>query len=157
RGSLRPRSGCGAREATSSPDTSMPLTDDWYVRLPDGSVVHARSSASVRHHLETGRLPREVQVRRSHREPWAGLDRHHEFADLAPARPRTAGRPGDNHAAGPANLDLEAVGARGFIDRLWTAVDATLQATRLGPAALLGGGLGVAAAVAGLAGLLAAP
>ncbi len=135
----------------------MPSTDDWYVRLPDGSVVHANSSAAVRHHLETGRLPRDVQVRRSPREPWAALDRFDVFADLAPTRSRPPGRGGDNLPGAHPNLDLEAIGVRGFVERLWTATDAALQPTRLGPAALAGGGLGVAVAVAGLARLLAAP
>src|SRR5438874_8738535 len=100
----------------------MAATDEWYVRLPDGSVVLARSSAAVRHHLETGRLPRDVQLRRSPREPWGALDRFEAFADLAPPRSRPRGN--DNSQSNShANLNLEAVGVRGFLDRLWTALD----------------------------------
>jgi len=61
----------------------MASTDEWFVRLPDGSVVLARSSAAVRHHLETGRLPRDVRLRRSPQDPWGALDRFEAFADLA--------------------------------------------------------------------------
>src|SRR4051812_43234029 len=118
----------------------MPSTDRWYVRLPDGSVVFARSSAAVRHHLESGRLPRDVQVRRSARDPWAALERFEAFADLAPPRPpRHANRAAEPQpAAAPANLQLETVGVRGLLDKLWAAVDGTLQPARLWPALWLG-------------------
>jgi hypothetical protein len=137
----------------------MVSTDEWFVRLPDGSVVVARSSAAVRHHLESGRLPRDVQLRRSPRDPWGSLERFDAFADLAPPRSRAAARSSDGNTPGGsnANLNLEAVGVRGYLDRLGAALDGTLQPARLWAAAMLGGGGGVAVATAQLAALLAFP
>ena len=34
----------------------------WFVRLPDGRVVRAKSADSVRHHIERGRIPPDVDI-----------------------------------------------------------------------------------------------
>src|SRR5262249_29795670 len=38
--------------------------DPWYVRLPDGRTIKAKSTASVRHHIEAGHIPLNSSVRR---------------------------------------------------------------------------------------------
>src|SRR5436305_929786 len=57
--------------------------DFWYIRLPDGRVLRAASTAIDRQHLETGRLPVRSMVRRSSESEWATLAWTREFADLA--------------------------------------------------------------------------
>jgi hypothetical protein len=123
-------------------------TDVWYVRLPDGRVVRAKSTESVRHHLRTGRIPRNSWVRRTQEEDWAALARVTEFADLARARRRrrrvegpaaeVASPPpwaaGPSTPSGPAARDdrmqLQTVGVRGMVEELLTAVDSTLNRTK---------------------------
>ena len=38
--------------------------DPWYVRLPDGRTIKAKSTASVRHHVEAGHVPLNSMLRR---------------------------------------------------------------------------------------------
>ncbi len=117
--------------------------DVWYVRLPDGQVLRAASTAAVRHHLESGRIPLDSRVRRSPEAAWALLERTREFADLVRARPRSAAAsqrqvftptpPNDpwrhtNHNDG---LRLQTVGVRGTVDELLAALDHTLVRRRL--------------------------
>jgi hypothetical protein len=44
--------------------------DVWFIRLPDGRVVRAKSTAAVRHHVETGRVPTDIWVRRRGEDDW---------------------------------------------------------------------------------------
>src|SRR6516225_7107435 len=68
-------------------------SDAWFVRLPDGRVVRAKSTGSVRHHIETGRIPVDSWVRHSPEEDWTTLEWTAEFSDLAGRyRKRTAGQ-----------------------------------------------------------------
>src|SRR5947209_19003346 len=71
-----------ARRRTRTTPMSQ-SSDEWYVRFPDGRVIHAHSTASVRHHLETGTIPPESRVRRAAGEEWTLLEWTTEFADLA--------------------------------------------------------------------------
>jgi hypothetical protein len=141
---------------------AMPTRDPadfWYVRLPDGRVVRAKSTASVRHHLETGRLPADCWVRRSAEEDWITLDWAVEFADLASQkrkRPESEGSQRRTEAipaaarelSARANLhELRTVGVPGMVEELLTALDSTLSRRKLLLAsllALLGGGVLVA-------------
>ena len=60
-----------------------PPSDMWYVRLPGGRVLQARSTRSVRRHVGSGRIPFNSRARRFPDEEWVELQRLHEFADLA--------------------------------------------------------------------------
>src|SRR5262249_24266004 len=144
--------------------TMSQASDVWYVRLPDGRVIRAKSTDSVRHHLGTGRIPRDSWVRRTQEEQWASLERVPEFADLA--RPRgTRGRPeggpatpepssappwapGPSLAAPPAapgddRMQLQTVGAGGRVKELVPARDSPLNRAkfRVPLLAALGGGV----------------
>src|SRR5205085_2928910 len=56
--------------------------DVWYIRLPDGRVLRANSTRSVRHNLHRGQIPPGSRVRRSAEDEWVSLDLTAEFADL---------------------------------------------------------------------------
>jgi hypothetical protein len=125
--------------------------DAWYVRLPDGRVLRAASTAAVRHHLEAHRIPVASRVRRSPEDAWAPLERTREFADLVPTRaysatpppptrrPTSATRSATPRPAAHANgLHLQTVGVRGCVDELLGALDSTLLRSRLLGAAAVG-------------------
>jgi hypothetical protein len=117
--------------------------DPWYVRLPDGRTIKAKSTASVRHHVEAGHIPLNSLVRRDSNEEWVALVWVAEFADLG----KVAGSPMPTLAAGggiaaprsgvAARLDplrLQTVGVRGLIDELIAALDSTLTRSKMVPA-----------------------
>jgi hypothetical protein len=128
--------------------------DPWFIRLPDGRVVKAKSTAAVQHHLEAGHIPLNSYARREAGDEWVALAWVAEFADLAAGRPRPV-RP-DNGAAGvPAEraaesglktgvsarldpLKLQTVGVRGYVDELIAALDSTVNATKLWVGCLTG-------------------
>src|SRR5262245_50162421 len=143
--------------------------DVWFVRLPTGSVLRANSTAVVRDHLASGRIPRNSRVRRSTGRRWRGLAQTAEFADLA--APRGGDRRGSRittglHTASTAPLTLEpatvasrldpvrlpTVRVRGMLQELLAALESTLVRTKLGVAAAasLVGGLVVALLGSGL-------
>src|SRR5438874_1789473 len=72
---------CGTGEIVSGPPMSQ-AADYWYVRFPDGRMVRASSTASVRRRLRSGRIPRGSRVRRSPDQEWLALGQAAEFADL---------------------------------------------------------------------------
>jgi hypothetical protein len=137
-------------------------SDAWYVRFPDGRVMSASSTAAVRHHLETGRIPADSRVRRAPDEEWVALDWTTEFANLVPKRPgRSAGtRPASSRETAASmsespvgglrhnTLRLKTVGVRGLAEELLAAMDSALVRVKLGIAALTGclGGVCVFAA-----------
>ncbi len=47
--------------------------DPWFVRLPDGRVLNAKSTASVRHHVGAGNIPLNSMARRDADAEWAPL------------------------------------------------------------------------------------
>ena len=132
--------------------------DFWYVRLPDGRVVRAKSTASVRHHIESGRIPVDCWVRRTPDEDWITLDWAVEFADVASQkRKRTEPAETDQRRVEPgpakelaakASLhELRTVGVPGLVEELLTALDSTLSRRKLltaGLLAALGSGVVVA-------------
>jgi hypothetical protein len=63
------------------PDTFL-SNDDWYVRFPDGKVLHAATTNTVRRNIDRGRIPLDSTVRRSDDEEWVTLGWTSEFADL---------------------------------------------------------------------------
>jgi hypothetical protein len=127
-------------------------SDAWYVRFPDGRVMHANSTAAVRHHLESGRIPTESRVRRAPDEEWTALDWAPEFSDLVPKRPVRTGSaraPAPRESALPVQdgggatfrvsaLQLQSVGLRGLAEELLSAMDSTLVRSKLVIAGLVG-------------------
>jgi hypothetical protein len=125
------------------------VNDVWYVRLPDGRVIRAKSTEAVRYHLNTGRLPRDVWVRRTQEEEWASLEEVPAFADvfgLGPVRGRGEREPAAPEvpqtplwwtasASGATSRDdrmqLQTVGVRGMVDELLNAMDSTLVRLKL--------------------------
>lgn len=117
--------------------------DPWYVRLPDGRTIKAKSTASVRHHIEAGHVPLNSMVRRDSGEEWANLIWVAEFADLgthagaAPPTPSGTGSTTPPRSGVAARLDpmrLQTVGIRGLIDELIAALDSTLSRSKMVPA-----------------------
>ena len=124
--------------------------DRWYVRLPDGRTIKAKSTDSVRHHAAAGHIPLNSLVRRHSDEEWLDLIWVAEFADLATGSigPRTAqGDEAPRPLVAPtrsgvsARLDpmrLQTVGVRGLIDELVAALDSTLTKSKIVPALIAG-------------------
>ncbi|MBM4068125.1 MAG: hypothetical protein FJ271_04175 [Planctomycetes bacterium] len=114
--------------------------DAWYVRLPDGRVVRAKTTASVRHHVETGQIPVDSWVRRRGDEAWSSLEWTTEFADLVTAKRKEASRPIESSGLekvaasnGPPRIrhELHTVGVSGLVEELLTALDSTLNQRKL--------------------------
>ena len=119
--------------------------DPWYVRLPDGRTIKAKSTASVRHHVEAGHVPLNSMLRRDPEEEWVALVWVAEFADLASPSARAMAPPtaepppqvGTTRSGVSARLDpmrLQTVGVRGLIDELISALDSTIARTKMVPA-----------------------
>lgn len=116
--------------------------DPWFVRLPDGRTIRAKSTTSVRHHVEAGHIPVNSQVRRDSNEEWVALVWVAEFADFAQAPgatpPPMSSASGSTSRSGVATrldpMRLQTVGIRGLIDELIAALDSTLMRSKLGPA-----------------------
>jgi hypothetical protein len=123
--------------------------DPWFVRLPDGRTIKAKSTSSVRHHVESGHIPLNSMMRRDSNEEWVALVWVAEFADLVspsartmapptppPERPPqlTASRSGVSARLDP--MRLQTVGVRGLIDELIAALDSTLARSKMVPAFL---------------------
>jgi hypothetical protein len=116
--------------------TGIPMSqanDVWYVRLPDGRVVRARSTAAVRHHIETGRIPFDSRVRRDPEDDWVTLDWSPEFADLVVRRPARANGAGEKSLFGARGQEheLRQVGVRGLVEELLAALDSALTRRKL--------------------------
>ncbi len=122
--------------------------DLWYLRLPDGRVVKAKSTSSVRHHIETGNVPLNSLARRHSHEEWVSLAWLAEFADLAGGnvRQRVTANDGSSNLQSSENGDqdqverpggvtarldpmrLQTVGIRGLVDELIAAFDSAIGA-----------------------------
>jgi hypothetical protein len=143
--------------------------DFWYIRLPDGQVLRAATTAIVRQHLEAGRIPAGSMVRRTADGEWVTLAWTREFADLAekvaangPAAARRAAR--RKRRASPSTVasrldpqQLQLVGVRGLIQELLAALDSTLVRKKLLAAGLAGLLLGFLLAVYLLPAVRSAP
>jgi hypothetical protein len=123
-------------------------SDAWFVRLPDGRVLRAGSTAGLRHHLESGEIPLDCRVRRRPLDEWTTLERVDAFADLVALDLSRGKRPDVRRPGREGAANLPTVGVRGLVTELMTALDSALVRGKLWAAAL--GGL-----AAGLAGLLA--
>jgi hypothetical protein len=135
--------------------------DDWYVRLPDGKVLHAPTTGTVRKNIKRGRIPTASTVRRSEEDEWVTLAWTSEFADIikrADATPipqnkigrrRRTSVSGSNGKPGGTStrLDprkLQTVGIRSFFPELLAALENTVVRRKLLPilvSGLLLGGL----------------
>jgi hypothetical protein len=132
--------------------------DPWYVRLPDGRVVKAKSTSSVRHHVEAGNIPLNSMARRDSREEWVSLTWIAEFTDLGVNRSKRSANPvkdGVSSQAVNANgsaehvlksgisarldpMRLQTVGIRGLVDELIAAFDSTVSSGKLIVASSIG-------------------
>lgn len=125
------------------------VRDYWYIRLPDGRVIRAKSTKSLRYHVRSGRIPATARVRRTASEEWIGLEWTAEFVDLVPrsngaARSRAKQL---SEAAAAARPRLKTLGLRGIAADITGALDSTFRAVKLVPAAALGLFLGVILAI----------
>jgi hypothetical protein len=127
-------------------------SDLWYVRLPDGRVLHARSTNALRRYLTKGRIPWDIRVRRSSDARWQTLDRTPEFADLL-RTPEPEGPPAPPDMANTPIPDSRIIGVRGLVEELFSAIDASLQRTKLTTTAVTGLGMGITV----LVGIFASP
>jgi hypothetical protein len=119
--------------------------DAWYLRLPNGQEIKAKSTAAVIYHLQQGTIPKNSWARRSRDEEWLKLEWHAEFTEavtgIKPPRetdePTSALAPGvgSSSATGvAARLDpmqLRTVGVRGILEDLLAAVDSTFRRHKL--------------------------
>jgi hypothetical protein len=135
-----------------SPAKRTKVNDVWFVRLPDGQVLQARTTAAVRHHIQTGGIPRTSQVRRAPDEEWTALEWTREFSAAASAahappapQPEPPRRPGSSPDLPPVGiagrldpLQLKTVGVRGLVEELLAALDSTLLRGKLTIAAVAG-------------------
>src|SRR5262245_437511 len=130
--------------------------DTWYVRLPDGQELRAKTTKAVVHHIETGVIPKNSLVRRSPMDEWTVLEWTAEFADILAHRPaRETGTNGSStekarpptHTTGLASrldpLRLRTVGVRGLWDDLLAALDSALSGGKPLVAALAGAAVGL--------------
>jgi hypothetical protein len=130
--------------------------DAWYVRLPDGQELRAKTTKAVVHHIETGVIPKNSLVRRSHTDEWTILEWTSEFAEILAHRPtRETGTNGSSteKAQPPTSttglasrldpLRLRTVGVRGLWDDLLAALDSALSGGKPIVAALAGAAVGL--------------
>jgi hypothetical protein len=120
--------------------------DLWFIRLPDGRVLRARSTEAMRRFLSSGQIPWDSRVRRSPDDPWQTLDGTREFADLVPreAAPKIElNIPATGATKSHATGDLHTLGLRGLVDELFNAFDSSLQRAKLITSACTGLGIGI--------------
>jgi hypothetical protein len=123
----------------------MTITQDtWYVRLPNGRVVRARSTAALRYHMKKGRIPLTSRVRRPDTETWTPLTEVRELAPPQPAAPPASQGNGRTTTTAPRRRSRtdarawSALGVRGLVRELLYAFDSSLHRTKLGIACLIG-------------------
>src|SRR5262245_61483314 len=98
------------------------IRDAWYVRLPGGQEIKAKSTAAVIHHIDNGTVPKTSLARRSRDDEWMQLEWHAEFTEVVTGKPPPREPSTDKPAAAPAvstRLDpmrLRTVGVRGLLD-----------------------------------------
>lgn len=129
--------------------------DPWYIRLPDGRVLKAKSTDAVRHHLEAGNIPRNSTARRDPSEEWVALSWVQEFTAgvgnraedptetdvLVPQLAAIRGPDPNPRAGVSSRLDpmrLQTVGVRGFVEELLAALDSTVNRAKLWTGCLSG-------------------
>jgi hypothetical protein len=119
-------------------------TDPWYVRLPDGRTLRARSTEALRESLSSGRIPWESRVRRSPDRAWLPVRRVPELADLQQSESARLAESAPARPSVPTPAELRAVGVRGLVEELLNALDSSLSRRKLIPAVITGLCAGVA-------------
>lgn len=134
----------------------MNQVDFWYVRLPDGRVLRAASTAVLRQELSARHIPLNSTVRRAPSDEWVSLEWTQEFADVvedlaahppsesrrlpgasrvhAVNGPHSANAAADFAATVGSRLDperLHFVGVRSYLEELLSALDSTLVAKKM--------------------------
>jgi hypothetical protein len=117
--------------------------DTWYIRLPGGQEIKAKSTTAVIHHVQNGTIPKTSRARRSRDDEWMQLEWHAEFTEavtgVAPPKSPAGDRPDKQPDSPPlsgvaARLDplrLRTVGIRGLWDDLIAALDSTFVRRKL--------------------------
>lgn len=139
------------------PPTSS--SDLWYVRLPDGRILRAKSTQALRRYFASGQLPWDSRVRRSPDAPWVTVEETPELADLLPNETRAEPEPAETTASRKprATGDLRTLGLRGLVDELFNAFDSSLQHAKLVASGLTGLAIGVSLVLASVAFQLVSP
>jgi hypothetical protein len=112
--------------------------DTWYVRLPDGRTLRARTADVLRTHLHAGRIPTQSQARRSGEDEWQPLERIAELAEALPAERAAVDRSAIASELPPVTRETRAAGVRGLVGELLGAFDRSLDHTKLSVAAIMG-------------------
>jgi hypothetical protein len=116
------------------------VRERWFVRLPDGQVLKAPSTAAVIHHIKSGKIPRDSKVRRSNADEWSLLEWTSEFTEAIIGRsPHANGSRSTALTGIAARLDplrLKTVGVRGLGEDLIAALDSTFVRSKLWVAAI---------------------
>src|SRR5262245_292958 len=104
--------------------------DMWYVRLPGGQELKAKSTSAVIHHIQNGTIAKTSRARRTRDEEWMQLEWHAEFTEsvtgVAPPKAPSGDKPEKRPESPPlsgvaARLDplrLRTVGVRGLAEDL---------------------------------------
>jgi hypothetical protein len=109
--------------------------DSWYVRLPDGRMLRARTADVLRTHLQAGRIPAGSEARRSGEDTWQPLARIAELAEALPTERAAKGAP---EAPRSEPKETRAAGVRGLVGELLGAFERSLDRAKLGIAAVIG-------------------
>jgi hypothetical protein len=120
------------------------IRDVWYIRLPSGQELKAKTTKAVLHHVNHGVIPRNSLVRRAPDQEWQTLEWTAEFTEALKARETrmesNGSRPDMGPLAGIASrldpLRLRTVGVRGIWEDLLAALDSTFVRPKLVAAAL---------------------
>jgi hypothetical protein len=116
--------------------------DTWYIRLPSGHELKAKSTAAVNHHIQTGTIPKSSRARRSRDEEWMQLEWHAEFTHAVNGNSRSKesaigdpppheSRPQSGISARLDPMRLRTVGVRGLLEDLIAALDSTFVLRKL--------------------------
>ncbi len=110
--------------------------DIWYIRLPSGQELKAKSTAAVSRRLQSGAIPKTSFARRSRRDEWRRLEWHSEFTNMLSGNGRRVGPSAE--ASRPSGigsrldpLRLRTAGVRGLLDDLIAALDSTFDRDKL--------------------------
>jgi len=131
-------------------ESTMRESDDlWYIRLPDGRVVRAKSTRALCYHVQSGRVPWNSLLRRESAEEWVSLDWVPELAEIAKERSKRLTAAGVEKVGPQASNEkdthapLRSFGVRGLMDELLNALESTFNQTKLLLGATMGAALGL--------------
>jgi hypothetical protein len=138
--------------------------DSWFVRFPDGRVIHVANTSVVRQNIQQRHIIAGCMMRRSGDDEWRPFERFREFADLMASGSATHQSPRELRARDPApgesasgvaaRLDPHRLGTAGILPILQDAVaalDTSLTQRKLIASALLAASCGAILATTALA------